>query len=118
MKKSFTSLLVVGLVVLPAISVANDFSTVGRVRYVQDCIKLNEGSMNIYEATHKCSCVLDKLAEVFTEKDFEDANTGFQLKNMPGERGAMFREDAKVQRGISLFEKTHIDAYKSCRIRR
>jgi hypothetical protein len=55
---------------------------------------------------------------VFTEKDFEDANTGFRYQNLPGERGAMFKDDADVTDGIGLFKKTHAEAYESCRIRR
>ena len=118
MKKASMSLLAAGLVVLPGLGIANDFSTVTRVHYVQDCIKLNEGKMNIYEATHKCSCVIDKLAEVFTQTQFEDANAGFRFRNLPGDRGGMFRDDSDVADGIKLFQETHVAAYESCRIRR
>ena len=118
MKHPQLSLIVAGLLLLPGISAANDFSTVTRVQYVQDCLDLNGGKMNIYEGTHKCSCVVDKLAAVFTQREFEDANTGFQLKNLPGDRGGVFKDDTDVQDGITLFKQTHIDAYAACRIRR
>ena len=118
MKKISMSVLLAGLIALPSLSVANDFSTVARVHYVQDCIVLNQGKMNIYEATHKCSCVVDKLAEVFTLRQFEDANAGFRFSNLPGDRGGVFRDDTDVQDGIALFQETHAAAYKSCRIRR
>ena len=118
MKHPQLSLIVAGLLLVPGISAANDFSTVTRVQYVQDCLDLNEGKMNLYEGTHKCSCVVDKLAEVFTQREFEDANTGFQLRNMPGDRGGVFKDDTDVNDGISLFKQTHIDAYVACRIRR
>jgi hypothetical protein len=117
MKHPRLSLLAASLLILPAVTVANDFSTATRVQYVMDCIQLNGAKMNLYEATHKCSCVVDKLAEVFTEREFEDANTGFQLQNMPGDRGGVFKDDADVTDGIGLFKKTHEEAYKSCRIR-
>ena len=118
MKKASMLLLAAGLVALPGLGVANDFSTVTRVHYVQDCIKLNEGKMNIYETTYKCSCVVDKLAEVFTQSQFEDVNAGFQYRNLPGDRGGMFRDDTDVKDGITLFQETHVAAYESCRIRR
>ena len=118
MKKLSLSAIVAGLIVLPSLSAANDFSTVVRVHYVQDCITLNQGKMNVYEATHKCSCVVDKLAEVFTQSQFEDDNAGFQFSNLPGDRGAMFRDDMDVKDGIALFKETHAAAYDSCRIRR
>ena len=117
MKHPQLSLLAASLLILPAMSTANDFSTVTRVQYVMECIQLNEGKMNLYEATHKCACVVDKLAKTFTQREFEDANTGFQLQNMPGDRGGVFRDDADVTDGIGLFKKTHGDAYASCRIR-
>jgi hypothetical protein len=106
------------LMLLPLATTANDFSTATRVQFVMECMQLNQGKMNVYEGVHKCSCVVDKLAEVFTEKDFEDANTGFRYQNLPGERGAMFKDDADVTDGIGLFKKTHAEAYESCRIRR
>lgn len=118
MKKASMSLLAAGLVVLPSLGLANDFSTVARVHYVQDCIALNEGKMNIYEATHKCSCVIDKLAESFTQSQFEDINAGFRYSNLPGDRGGVFRDDMDVKDGVKTFKQTHIAAYESCRIRR
>lgn len=122
MKKAGLPLLIAALAIVSGNAVAkgkqNDFKTVTRVHYVQDCIKLNEGKMNIYEATHKCSCVIDELAKVFSEAEFEEANAGFRYKNLPGERGATFRDDKGVKSGIDLFHKTHIEAYESCRMRR
>jgi len=118
MKKISMSVLLAGLIALPSLSAANDFKTVTRVHYVQDCIALNQGTMNIYEATHKCSCVVDKLAEVFTERQYEDANAGFRFSNLPGDRGGVFRDDMDVKDGIALFKETHAAAYDSCRIRR
>lgn len=118
MKKVSISLIFAGLMAVPSISSANDYSTVARVHYVQDCIALNEGTMNVYEASHKCSCVVDELAKVFTQIEFEDINTGFRFKNLPGDRGGVFRDDEDISSGIGLFKKTHIDAYETCRIRR
>jgi len=64
MKHPQLSLIAASLLMLPGIGMANDFSTVTRVQFVMECIQLNDGKMNLYEATHKCSCVVDKLAEV------------------------------------------------------
>ena len=117
MNKAGITLLMAGLFALPSIGAANDFTTVTRVQYVQDCIASSQGKMNVYEATHKCSCVIDKLAESFTQAEFEDADTGFQFRNLPGDRGAMFRDDADVVDGIDHFKKAHAEAYASCRMR-
>jgi hypothetical protein len=116
MKIAGTSLIAAGLMILPTMAMSNDFSTVTRVHYVMDCMSANP-ELNVYEATHKCSCVVDKLAEVFTQKEFEDISVGFRYKNLPADRGATFRDDKQIKTGLKLFEQTHADAYKACRIR-
>ncbi|WP_438971726.1 hypothetical protein [Methylophaga sp.] len=115
MKIAGKSLIAAGLMILPTLGMTNDFSTVTRVHYVMDCMTANEG-MNVYEGTHKCSCVVDKLAEVFTEREFEDISVGFRYKNLPADRGATFRDDKNIQSGLKLYEKTTAEAYKACRI--
>ena len=117
MSKNKILLLVAGMVMIPSIGAANDFSTLTRVHYVQDCVMTSSAKMNVYEETHKCSCVIDELAAVFTEVQFENADAGFQYRNLPGDRGAVFRDDTDVTDGISLFKKTHQEAYKTCRMR-
>ncbi|NQY25647.1 MAG: hypothetical protein HRT92_00555 [Piscirickettsiaceae bacterium] len=117
MKKAGILLAAAGLSVVSNIAVANDFTTVTRVRYVQDCITFNEGKMNIYESTLKCSCVIDTLAENFTQVEFENVNAGFRYRNIPGDRGGMFKDDIDVQDGIKTFKELHLEAYKSCRMR-
>jgi len=116
MKIAGTSLIAAGLMILPTMAMSNDFSTVTRVHYVNDCMTANT-DMNVYEGTHKCSCVIDKLAEVFSEKEFEDISVGFRYKNLPADRGATFRDDKNITSGLKLYDKTIAEAYKECRIR-
>lgn len=118
MKNPSISLIIAAMMTLPSIGSANDFLTVTTVQYVQQCIELDSGKMNLYEATYKCSCVIDKLAEYFTQAEFEEANTGFQLKNMAGDRGGEFRDDKGVRSGISSFKEKQVAAYETCNIRR
>jgi hypothetical protein len=116
MKKAALSMLVAGLSVLPGISLANDFTTVSRVQFVLECVDANP-KMNVYESVNKCSCVLDKLAETFTQREYEEANTGFQYRNLPADRGGMFRDDEGVTGGIKSFKEHNAEAYKLCRLR-
>ncbi len=116
MKKAGLSMLVAGLMILPSVSSANDFTTVARVQFVLECIDANP-DMNIYESVNKCSCVLDKLAENFTQREYEEANTGFQFRNLPADRGGMFRDDEGVTDGIKSFKQHNAEAYKQCRLR-
>jgi len=116
MKIAGTSLIAAGLMILPTMAMSNDFSTVTRVHYVNDCMTAN-ADMNVYEGTHKCSCVIDKIAEVFSEKEFEDISVGFRYKNLPADRGATFRDDKDITSGLKLYDKTIVEAYEECRIR-
>jgi hypothetical protein len=116
MKIAGITLIAAGLTVVPTMAMSNDFSTVTRVQYVMDCMEANS-HMNVYEGVHKCSCVVDKLAEVFTQTEFEDISVGFMYRNLPADRGATFRDDKQIRSGLKLFEKTQAEAYQSCRIR-
>jgi hypothetical protein len=116
MKKAGMTLIAAGMTILPALSMANDFSTVTRVQYVMDCMTANS-QLNVYEGTHKCSCVVDKIAEVFTQREFEDISVGYMYKNLPADRGATFRDDKGVRKGLKLYEETTANAYQECRIR-
>ncbi len=117
MKKTSILLIIASMMTLPSIATANDFLTVTTVQYVQQCMERNQGKMNLYEATYKCSCVIDKLAEEFTQTEFEEADTGFQLKNLPGDRGGEFKDDKKVGGLIGRFQKVHAQAYEDCKMR-
>ncbi|PHS26397.1 MAG: hypothetical protein COA83_03330 [Methylophaga sp.] len=118
MKKTSISLIIAGMMTLPTIGTANGFLTVTTVQYVQQCVELNNGKMNIYEATYKCSCVIDELSKDFTRVEFAEASTGFKLRNMSGDRGAGFRDDKSVRSGIGSFQEKQIAAYETCKIRR
>lgn len=118
MRKTSISLMIAGMITLPSVGAANDFLTVTTVQYVQQCVELNAGKMNLYESTYKCSCVIDELAKDFTRVEFAEASVGFKLRNMPGDRGAGFRDDKAVRSGIGSFQEKQIAAYETCKIRR
>ncbi len=109
------ALFATGLALLPTMAMSNDFSTVTRVHFVMDCMDANP-NMNVYEGVHKCSCVADKLAEAFSEKEFEDISAGFMYKNLPADKGAEFRDDKGIKKGLKLFQEVNQTAYKECRI--
>jgi hypothetical protein len=116
MKLVGTAALVTGLLMSPVMASANDFSTVARVQFVMDCMEAHP-NMNVYESVHKCSCVVDEIAKVFTQREFEDLDAGYRYKNLPAERGGTFRDDEQLNTGWKLFKQTHAEAYQSCRMR-
>ena len=100
-----------------AMAEKNNYPTEMRVKYVLDCMTHN-GDMNVYESTSKCSCVIDKIAEDFTEREFDDGAVTFQLMNMPADRGATFRDNKEAQTSLKTLKSAQMEAYDACNIKR
>lgn len=120
MTKTSLTMLVASMAFLPALAMADDhseqdFSTVTKVHYVQDCMSAN-GDMNVYESVHKCSCVVDKIDTAFTEREFEDVHTGYMYKNLPADKGAQFRDDEVLNESMDKFDKVIKAAYQECKL--
>ena len=69
---------------------ANDFPTLERVRFVQECMALENSAK--YEILYACSCTLDKIAQEMSFDEFVEADSYMRLRNMRGERGGLFRD--------------------------
>ncbi|HET8807225.1 MAG TPA: hypothetical protein VFM76_02490 [Methylophaga sp.] len=120
MTKTSLTMLAAGMAFLPGLAMADDhgeqdFSTVTKVHYVQDCMTANS-DMNVYESVHKCSCVIDKLDMAFTQQEFDNIHTGYMYKNLPADRGAQFRDDAVLNETMDEFDKVIKTAYKECKL--
>jgi len=118
MKKASLTVLFASMTMLCSTAMADDhtdFSTVTKVQFVNDCMQANT-NLNVYEGVHKCSCVVDKLDEAFTQTEFEDISTAYMYRNMPADKGAQFRDDEGLSSGIDKYEAVSASAYKECRI--
>ena len=91
---------------------ANDFPTVERVLYVQECMRANPGPH--YEMVNKCSCALDRLA---TEVKFDDYVTMVTVGNamsIGGERGNELRDNETVKPQIARYRELQARVQKAC----
>jgi hypothetical protein len=90
----------------------HDYPTEGRVEYVLGCMDDNGHDFaNVY----KCSCAIDKIADVLTYDDYVEQSTFSKYATLGGEGGAEFRVDrAKAQ--TRKFRDLQRDAYKACGI--
>src|SRR4051794_24936023 len=68
---------------------ANDFPTLARVEYVQECINRTGGDRN---HMYQCVCVVDRLAEAMSYDEFVEASTFARYSTLPGEGGGLFRD--------------------------
>ncbi|MCC5795783.1 MAG: hypothetical protein JJU48_00480 [Methylophaga sp.] len=114
MKKLSISLFAAAIVSIPSVAAANDFSTMTRVMYVQDCVEANP-HMNLYESTNKCSCVIDEIAKEYTQLEYEDAAASYKYRNMVADRGRTVRQNTRE--AVGKFEKLLLTSYETCKMR-
>ncbi|EMR12662.1 hypothetical protein MPL1_09290 [Methylophaga lonarensis MPL] len=114
MNKLSTSLFAAAMIAIPSLAAANDFSTMTRVQYVQECVQSNP-HMNLYESTNKCSCVIDEIAKEYNQVEFDDAAASYKYRNMVADRGRTVRQNSRE--AVSKFEKVLLTSYETCKMR-
>jgi hypothetical protein len=91
---------------------ANDFPTVDRVLYVQECVRANPGPH--FEMVNKCSCALDALA---LEISFDEYTTMATIANgmsIGGERGNAIRDVASLAPLLKRFRELQTKVKSGC----
>jgi hypothetical protein len=89
----------------------NDYPTVARVEYVNECIERSTGGL---ATLYQCACVIDRMARTFTYDEFVEAHTFAKYSTLPGEGGGLFRDSEKAQRLAKQFRESESTAYKEC----
>lgn len=105
-------LLAVTLLAAPMASQANDFPTVDRVLYVQECMRNHAGPN--YEMVNKCSCALDKLATELPYDDYVTMSTAANATTIGGERGSYIRDAEGLQVLIRKYKELQTRVKKAC----
>ena len=95
-----------------ATSHANDFPTVERVLYVQECMRANPGPS--FEMTSKCSCALDTLARELSYDDYVTLSTISKAMSIGGERGSSVRDVPAYEPQLKRYRDLQAKAAKSC----
>lgn len=91
---------------------ANDFPTVDRVLYVQECLRANPGPN--FEMVNKCSCALDAIAREIRFDDYTEMRTIVNAVSIGGERGADLRDNETLKPQIRRWREVQARALKSC----
>ncbi len=75
-----------------------DYPTLATVEYVIGCMN-KKGGQN-YTNLYQCTCQFDRFAEKMSYNEYSEAVVFRNLKSMPGETGAVFRDppQAKIMR--------------------
>jgi hypothetical protein len=100
------------LLMLSAAACANDFPTVDRVLYVQECIRAHPGSQ--FEMTNKCSCALDALAAEVKYDDYVTMSTVSKAMSIGGERGSSIRDVPSLEPQVKRYREVQAKAEKGC----
>ncbi len=106
------SLLLLCLLPLATVVDANDFPTVDRVLYVQECMRANPGPH--FEMVNKCSCALDRLAGEVTFDDYVTMTTVVNAISIGGERGGELRDNESVKPQIARYRELQARVSKAC----
>jgi hypothetical protein len=91
---------------------ANDFPTLERVRYVQECMRAHPGPE--FEMSSKCACVLDALATDLPYDDYVTMSTIAKATTMAGERGGTIRDAPSMAVQLKRYRGLQAQAEKSC----
>ena len=100
------------LLLASTLAQANDFPTVDRVLYVQECVRNNPGPH--YEMVNKCSCALDRLASEVKFADYVNMNTVVNAVSIGGERGGQLRDNEPVKPQIARYRDLQAKVRKAC----
>ena len=91
---------------------ANDFPTVERVLYVQECMRNHPGPP--FEMTHKCSCALDALSKDVKFDDYVTLSTISKAMTIGGERGGVMRDSPEMEAQAKRYRALQAKAEKAC----
>jgi len=98
----------------PAASVhANDFPTLERVRFVEQCMRDHPDATRA-EMMSKCSCAQDAIAAEVSFEEYDTLITATDATTIGGERGGYIRDAPALQDGIRKYRKLREKAYKGC----
>jgi len=89
---------------------ANDYPTVDRADYIFACMQVNGESR---ETLFKCSCSIDKIAELLPYEDYEEAETIMSIVLKGGEKVAPLHHP-QVQEKVKRLKKAQVEAELRC----
>lgn len=100
---------------LSGVAQANNYPTLARVEYVEQCQRSHPGPG--YEMRSKCSCVIDHIASQIRYEEFEALKTASDAMSIGGERGGALRDNATVKPMIARWRALQSEAARACFIR-
>ena len=92
---------------------AQEFPTIDRVLYVNECVREQGSSL---DSLYKCSCVMDYFTENLSYAEFDHMDASSHGIQTTGERSALWRDPKGIRDGINKLKKIEMDAKMNCNI--
>lgn len=89
----------------------NDYPTNARVEYAFACMATNGQTPEMLD---RCSCAIDRIAEILPYKDYVGAETILRMRQTSGERSAMFRGMATMTETVATLRRAEAEAEIIC----
>ncbi len=96
----------------PLAAVASDYPTLDRVDAVLTCMQEN-GGQNI-DNLQRCSCEIDMIMQQVDYDMFTEARTYEIYKQMPGDKGGIFRDNPRAKELVGKLDAARAEAKKRC----
>lgn len=90
----------------------NDFPTLDRVLYVQECMRSHPGPP--FEMTSKCSCALDAIAAEVKHDEYVTMSTVAKAMSIGGERGNTIRDAPILEPQLKRYRALEAKARQAC----
>ncbi|TJZ92350.1 hypothetical protein FA743_08310 [Paracoccus gahaiensis] len=89
----------------------NDFPTNARAEYVFTCLSTNGQTREMMD---RCSCAIDRIAEILPYRDYISAETVLRMRQTTGERSGMFRGMAELTETVAILRRAEAEAEIIC----
>ena len=66
------------------------------------------------EMLERCSCAIDRIAEILPYDDYVRAETVLRMRQTPGERAGMFRQGIEVGEMVATYRRAEAEAEILC----
>jgi len=94
---------------------ANDFPTIERVLFVDNCVREHPNRPR-QEMLYKCSCAVDAIASEFPYDEYVELSTSIDASQIAGKRGAAVRDSTEGKRMNKRFKEALAKASSGCMI--
>ncbi|MEE9345998.1 MAG: hypothetical protein V3U88_10380 [Methylococcales bacterium] len=91
-----------------------DYPTLATVEYVIECMN-RKGGQN-YTNLYQCTCQFDRFSEQMSYDQYSQAVVFRNLKSMPGETGAVFRDPPQAKIMRNKLKDAQKQAKQACEI--